>query len=136
MKRVLDVAFIVVMLLLLTSVASYAQSLPPGDPIALLAWLKGNVIFLQLIVGIVWKYAPFLKGFSNNLIPWVNVAVFLLSLFAGVAMAADAVPPLVHHSFWSGLVFGFIHSGIAKVLYDGWLKPALDATLGKALGTA
>jgi hypothetical protein len=31
--------------------------------------------------------------------------------------------------------WGFVHSGIAKVLYDGWLRPGLDRTVGKATGT-
>jgi hypothetical protein len=111
--------------------------MPPGDPVALLAWLKGNVIILQLLVGVVWKYAPFLKGLSNQLIPWANVAVFIVSVFAGVAIeATPGAPPVVHHSFAAVLLLGFLHSGVAKVLYDGWLKPALDATLGKAFGTA
>ena len=51
MKRVLSIAFVVVVLMLLTTVSSYAQAAPPSDPVALLAWLKGNVIILQLLVG-------------------------------------------------------------------------------------
>lgn len=140
-RRVLNVMFVMALLLLLTNVASYAQGAPPSDPVALLAWLKGNILVLQLLVGFAWKYLPFMKSFSNNLIPWVNVVVFVISVFAGVAVAANVAAPVApvdvvtHRGFFSVVLLGFLHSGVAKILYDGWLKPALDNTVGKLTGT-
>lgn len=107
--------------------------LHPEKAVAVLAWLKGSSVLLMVVVGMAWKYIPALKGWSNDLIPWVNVAVYVLASFAGIAQAATGGGQ--PHNFATTLILGFLHSGVAKVLYDGWLKPTLDATVGKWTGT-
>jgi hypothetical protein len=115
--------------------ADTTSVLHPEKAIAALAWLKGNSLVWMVLVGFVWKYAPFMKGISNNLIPWVNVLVFVLTTLGGVAVAAGPGDIAPHVGFATRLLLGFLHSGVATVLYNGFLRPVLDETVGRWTGT-
>ena len=106
--------------------------LHPEKAVAALAWLKGSAVLVMLLVGMVWKYAPPLKGWSNDLIPWVNLVLYVLGTFAGVTNAMAATGGGQPHNFATTIVLGFLHAGFAKVLWDGWLKPHIDAAMTKA----
>lgn len=103
--------------------------LRPDIAVAALAWLKGSAVLLMVAVGVVWKYAPFAKAWANDLIPWVNVVLYLAGTVAGVTPALAATGGGQPHNWLTNFALAFVHAGFAKVLYDGWLKPTLDKAL-------
>ena len=139
MKKWLKVAGILLLVGILMNILSLAFAqvdttnthlpLRPDIAVNVLGFLKGSAVLLMVVVGVIWKYAPFAKTWSNDLIPWVNVVLYLAGTVAGVTPALAMTGGGQPHNFLTNVMLAFVHSGFAKVLYDGWLKPTLDKAL-------
>ncbi|HXJ49420.1 MAG TPA: hypothetical protein VNF91_09660 [Candidatus Acidoferrum sp.] len=121
---------------LLTVPPAFAQTPSLTDPTATLAWLKLQAIGVSLVITLIWKYAPMVKDISNKAIPWLSLVGFVIYHLAGqdVASAADATTVAVHRSIFTAIALGALNSGVAKIAWDGWLKPTLGDWLDRQLG--
>jgi hypothetical protein len=132
--KILKLLLAVVGLFVAATVLAQAPPAPspihPEIAVNLLAWLKGSAVLIMVAVGMIWKFAPFAKNWSNDLIPWVNVVLYILGTLGGVTNALAATGGGQPHNFATNLLLGFLHSGMAKVLWDGWLKPHVDKAFG------
>ncbi len=116
---------------------AFAQSPSLTDPVSMLAWLKLQAIGVSFALTLIWKYVPAVKDLTNKAIPWLSLVGFVVYQLAGQGVAQAATDPgvvAVHRSIFGAIVIGALNSGIAKVAWDGWLKPTLGDWLDRQTG--
>lgn len=129
--RLLAIVALVLPLFGLFYVNVYAASVTPES---VKAFFDGNAILLMFVWGLLHKYAPFLAKWPNDLIPWLNAAVYILGrlgagLFAGEAHAASGVVSTIPDAV-GVLIGGFANATWARLLYEGWARALLEKALG------
>lgn len=115
-------------------VATAAVAGAPLTPDVIKTFFDANAILIMFAWGIAHKYVPALRNLPNTLIPWFNLAGYLLTrlgasvLGVGVAHAAGgplaAVPDAV-----AVLIGGFTSASWARLLYEGWGRALLERAL-------
>jgi len=105
-------------------------------PETLQTLFDANWIIISFVVGILWKYLPALKGVTNNAIPWVNFALYVVTKLVSVFAVPDAqaagfdvagtVPNVV-----GILLGGFTSATWARQLYEGFGRHILTKWLGR-----
>lgn len=92
------------------------------------AWFDSNFMLVGFVVGLIVKYVPALAKIPNAIIPYLNVALYmLLKLFVGEAHAGG-----LGAAFGSVgiLLGGFLHSVFAAQLYERFGRTAFEKWLG------
>jgi hypothetical protein len=136
--RILLLALVVLVVaavpILAQQVATEAAKGTPVTPDVIKTFFDANAILIMFVWGIAHKYIPALKNLPNVLIPWFNLAGYILTRVGGavagvgVAHAAgsplDAVPDVI-----GVLIGGFTSASWARLLYEGWGRAVLDRML-------
>lgn len=103
-------------------------------PEMLAATLNTFTPLALLVIGLVVKYVPAFTHWPNKAIPYINVVVaFLAQVFA--PQAAHAAMPGVFAvaslNIMDALAKSFLHSILARQLYEGFARPAVEKVLYK-----
>lgn len=92
------------------------------------AWFDGNFMLVGFVVGLIVKYVPFLAKIPNAIIPYLNVALYILTrLFVGEAHAEGVGSTFASVGILLG---GFLHSVLARQLYEGFGRTLFEKWLG------
>lgn len=93
-----------------------------------------NAIIIMFVWGLLHKYAPFLAKWPNDLIPWLNSSVYVLTrlgagLFVADAHAASGVVSAIPDAV-GVLIGGLANATWARLLYEGWARALLEKAIG------
>jgi hypothetical protein len=83
---------------------------------------NANAIVIMFVFGLVWKYAPKLKEYTNDLIPWLNVIGFILAALVGAnnpgSVPAVATGAVEHQSLGSTVLHAITNTGAAAAVFE------------------
>lgn len=89
-----------------------------------------NSVAIMFAVGLVWKYVPALDKLANFLIPWLNVALYMLAKILGPQEAHAADGAVIANGV--GVVIGGLTNSFwASLFFDKFAKPLIEKFFGR-----
>lgn len=121
---------LVLLFALLVPATALAQSALPA-PDGAQAWFDAHSIAIVFLFGLVWKYLPQLKAWTNELIPWLAFLGYVLTALvgaqggssAGVQVAQLATGAVAHQSLWATIGHGIANVAGAVVTFESFARP-------------
>jgi hypothetical protein len=83
------------LLVLLVPVYAWAQSSIPS-PDGARSWFDGHSVLIIFAFGLLWKYLPALKNWTNELIPWLGFIGYVLTSLVGASAPGTALGSLAN----------------------------------------
>lgn len=127
------------LLVLAGSIALVLLLSPIGDAVAAItpegvqSWFDAKFVFVGVVVGLLWKYLPWLKAFPNAVIPWLNTAVYIfgkIGTIAAVSMILGIEPAYAGGSSIGAIagigLMGAVHAICARQGWEGFFRPIVE----------
>lgn len=102
-------------------------------PEAVQQWVDAKFIFIGMAVGLLWKYLPQLKTWTNALIPWLTMATYVIGKVGAVGSVALVLGGEPAHA--GGLTIatagtlvlaGAGNAVFARQGWEGFLRPIVE----------
>jgi len=130
MKRLLSIVFATLALSAFVAMPTWSVSATPENVIEI---FNGQWVIISFVIGMLWKYLPILKSWTNAAIPWVSAIAYMVAKIATVGSAeaagfsiASTLPDLVGIT-----IGGFANAVWARQLYEGFGRALLSRWLTK-----
>lgn len=123
-------AMICIATTLVAATAAFAGGIPSPDPAR--SWFNLHAAAFVLVFGLVWKYAPAFKNYTNDLIGWLGFVLYVLTTIVGGALpgpaaaaAASVTGAAAHQPFLTTVAHGIGGVAGAFATFETLVRPLL-----------